>query len=210
MRRNTRIIFQYEVHLRKCGRPKNPRKEEWRAVDAHLRQLLALKFQTRIKVSGWVLSKDRIERSRRHAILGVIGNTLMLPVLCPCLISWIHADGLRGLALPSPDRITIKIRKSNEDEWSPYTAGHTRAYVRSSASTNDHAVPEPAEPLAPGPTLKEQALVLDYSRLSPQLPHMGKNAAAVHGNHAHPSREYVRGHKFYRLHVLSRRGLNPF
>jgi hypothetical protein len=64
-------VFQYEAYFRKCDRPKNLKKEEWRAVGTKLHQLQDMGYQTRVKVSGQVRTEKQVERSLRHAFHGV-------------------------------------------------------------------------------------------------------------------------------------------
>ena len=61
---------QYEAYFKKTGRPKNLKKHEWRAVFAKVDELATKGIETRVKVSGQVFSKKRLERSRRYALAG--------------------------------------------------------------------------------------------------------------------------------------------
>jgi len=64
-------LSQYEAYFRKHDQPKNLKKEEWRAVHAKLSELSAMNIEARIKLSGQILSKTRIKRSRRYAFRGL-------------------------------------------------------------------------------------------------------------------------------------------
>jgi hypothetical protein len=61
---------QYEAYFKKTDRPKNLKKHEWRAVFAKVDELATKGIETRVKVSGQVFSKKRLERSRRYALAG--------------------------------------------------------------------------------------------------------------------------------------------
>lgn len=67
-------VFQYEKFFRAQQRPKNLKREEWRAVGARLHQLHAKGLQTRIKVSGQICSKGKVDRALRHAFSDLGGK----------------------------------------------------------------------------------------------------------------------------------------
>jgi hypothetical protein len=63
---------QYERYVHDLDQPKNLKKKEWRAVHAIRQELLNQGFQTRIKVLGKVVSKEKLQRAFRHALLGAV------------------------------------------------------------------------------------------------------------------------------------------
>lgn len=62
---------QLEAYVKSLDQPKNLKKEEWRVVHTKLNQLRALNIETRVKLSGKVLSKAQLQRSKRHAFSGL-------------------------------------------------------------------------------------------------------------------------------------------
>ncbi|KIN05391.1 hypothetical protein OIDMADRAFT_51203 [Oidiodendron maius Zn] len=113
---------QYEAYFKKTGRPKNLKKHEWRAAFAKVDELATKGIETRVKVSGQVFSKKRLERSRRYALAG---TELLQP-----------DRSVPGLL---PHRITIEILEA-DGEWSANTGGNSVSDSRQPLPTNDSAV----------------------------------------------------------------------
>jgi hypothetical protein len=61
-------VSQFEAFFKRHGRPKNLKREEWRAVHAKLAELADVNFETRVRISGQILSKERLDRSKRYAL----------------------------------------------------------------------------------------------------------------------------------------------
>ncbi|KAF8856666.1 ankyrin [Acephala macrosclerotiorum] len=145
-------LSQYEAYFRKRDQPKNLKKEEWRAVHDKLSELSAMNIEARVKVSGHVLSRKRIERSRRHAF--------PLP-------QQPRQHPSNGFALPPPHRVTIETRGAN-GEWSAYTGGNTIADTHPHPPAVDHAVLESEESSTLVPISQYKAPFMSSFAVSPQ------------------------------------------
>ncbi|RDW57819.1 hypothetical protein BP5796_12620 [Coleophoma crateriformis] len=132
---------QLDAYVRSLERPKRLKKGEWRAVHTKLDELLALGIEARVKLSGEVLSKERLQRSKRHAFLGH-----------EHLIKSTSAEH----ALPRPDSLVIETQ-GVDGEWSRYTSENRLVRVNSPPSANDLAILE----------LEAEESVPNYNALHP-------------------------------------------
>ncbi|PQE19287.1 Ankyrin repeat-containing domain protein [Rutstroemia sp. NJR-2017a BVV2] len=136
-------MAQYEKYFRDLDQPKNLKKEEWRVVHVKLQELSCKGIETRIKVSGKVLSKKRLQRSLRNVSSGVEQSQKNLagPVL----------------PLPPPNRISIETR-GPDGEWSTYSGKSMSADTHPPQLYTDHAIIQPVEQLVLPPAFADNNL----------------------------------------------------
>ncbi|KAH8592207.1 ankyrin repeat-containing domain protein [Bisporella sp. PMI_857] len=92
---------QYEAQIRKWEMSKNLKKHEWRQILAITDKLESRGFETRVKVSGVLMSVERIKRVRRH-----VRSNENVHARAAEDISWFQSRG-----------VVIETRKDGE-EWS--------------------------------------------------------------------------------------------
>ncbi|PQE26579.1 Ankyrin repeat-containing domain protein [Rutstroemia sp. NJR-2017a BBW] len=131
---------QYEKYFRELDQPKNLKKEEWRAVHVKLQELLRKGIETRIKVSGKVLDKKRLQRSSRNVFSGVEQSQQNLAG--------------RALPLPPPNRIAIETR-GPDGEWSTYSSENNSADTHSLALYTDHTILQTVDQPVPPSTFAD-------------------------------------------------------
>ncbi|RDW58652.1 hypothetical protein BP6252_13128 [Coleophoma cylindrospora] len=117
---------QLDAYVRSLERPKRLKKEEWRAVYTKLDELLAMGVEARVTLSGEVLGKERLQRSKRHAFHGH-----------EHLIKSPSAEH----ALPLPSSLVIETQGA-DGEWSRYTSESMLVRANSPPSAKDLATLE--------------------------------------------------------------------